>query len=200
MSTLSPRFANNVNKSAEQFELWIEDKSDLEGLTDVAIAGAKHEAESKGQPDKWLFTLDYPSFGPFITYSAKRNLREKIWKAFSNRACGDQFDNTENIFKIVKLRHERARLLGYTNHAQYVLERRMAEHPETVLGFLHELKDKYRTGALKDLDALKTFAKDRDGITDLMPWDVGYYSEKLKEKLYHFPATICAPISRSTAC
>ncbi|MDD3019411.1 MAG: M3 family metallopeptidase [Alphaproteobacteria bacterium] len=185
MSTLSPVFSNNVKKSSEQFAMWIEDEKDLEGVPDIAKAGAKHEAEQKGEPDKWLFTLDYPSFGPFLTYSAKRNLREKVWKAFSNRAYGDQFDNTENIFKIVRLRYERARLLGYDSHAHFTLERRMAEKPETVMTFLKDLKEKYRIGALNDLNELKKFAAE-NGIDDLMPWDVGYFSEKLKEKLYHF--------------
>ncbi|HNQ92343.1 MAG TPA: M3 family metallopeptidase [Alphaproteobacteria bacterium] len=186
MSTLSPAYANNVNKSSEAFEMWIDNEDDLAGLPETAIHGAKHEAEEKGQADKWLFTLDYPSFGPFLTYSKKRDLREKIWKAFSTRAYKDKFDNTENIFKIVNLRNQRAKLLGYETHAHYVLERRMAEKPETVMHFLNDLKMKYKEGALKDLDALKKFAKDTDGIDDLKPWDVGYYSEKLRESLYHF--------------
>lgn len=185
MSTLSPVFSNNVKKSSEKFELWIDNESDLEGLPETSIKSAKHEAEEKDQPDKWLITLDFPSFVPFLTYSAKRDLREKVWKAFSNRAYGDEFDNTENIFKIVGLRHKRATLLGYESHAHYVLERRMAEKPETVMAFLKDLKDKYRIGALNDLQELKAFAK-QQGVDDLMPWDVGYYSEKLREKMYHF--------------
>lgn len=186
MSTLAPVFSNNVKKSTEAFELWIEDETDLEGLPETARESAKHEAAEKDQPDKWLFTLDYPSFGPFLTYSAKRPLREKIWRAFGTRAFGDAYDNTENIFKIVKLKNERAKLLGYKNHAAYVLERRMAETPETVMDFLTGLKNKYRKGAEKDFEALKKFAAETDEIQDLMPWDVGYYSEKLREKLYHF--------------
>jgi len=186
MSTLGPVFSNNVKKSSEKFELWIENEDDLAGLPETAIHGAKHEAEEKGESSKWLFTLDFPSFGPFLTYSSKRDLREKIWKAFSNRAYKDDFDNTENVFKIVRLRDSRAKLLGYESHAHYVLERRMAEKPETVMHFLSDLKSKYREGALKDLEALKQFAKDLDGIDDLKPWDVGFYSEKLREKLYHF--------------
>lgn len=185
MSTLSPIFSNNVKKSAEAFELWVTDEADLEGLPPSAIDGAKHEAEGKGQPDKWLFTLDYPSFGPFIMYSAKRDLREKIWKANSNKAFGDAFDNTETLLKIVKLRHQRAQLLGYKTHADYVLERRMAETPKTAMDFLYRLRDLYKVGALKDLAAIKDFAA-KDGVTDLRPWDVGYYSEKLREQMYAF--------------
>ncbi|MCB1558313.1 MAG: M3 family metallopeptidase [Alphaproteobacteria bacterium] len=186
MSTLAPVFSNNVKKSSEKFEMWIDKEDDLEGLPQTAIDGAKFEAEQKGEPSKWLFTLDFPSFGPFLTYSSNRPLREKIWRAFSARACGDEFDNTETLMKIVKFRNERAKLLGYETHAHYTLERRMAEKPETVMTFLTDLKEQYRIGALKDLEDIKAFAKETDGIEDLMPWDVGYYSEKLKENLYHF--------------
>lgn len=185
MSTLGPVYANNVKKSAEAFELWIDNEADLAGLPETARESAKHEATEKGQPDKWLITLDFPSFGPFMSYSAKRELREKVWKAFGNRAYGDAFDNSELVLKIVKLRDQRAKLLGYANHADYTLERRMAEKIGTVRTFLNDLKEQYRAGALSDLNSIKTFAKD-EGLDDLMPWDVGYYSEKLREKLYHF--------------
>lgn len=185
MSTLGPVYANNVKKSAEAFELWIDNEADLAGLPETACESAKHEATEKGQPDKWLITLDFPSFGPFMSYSAKRELREKVWKAFGNRAYGDAFDNSELVLKIVKLRDQRAKLLGYANHADYTLERRMAEKIGTVRTFLNDLKEQYRAGALSDLNSIKTFAKDK-GLDDLMPWDVGYYSEKLREKLYHF--------------
>lgn len=185
MSTLSPVFSNNAKKSAESFELWITDAADLAGLPAMAIEGAKHEATEKGRPEAWLFTLDYPSFGPFMSYAAKRELREKLWKANSNKAFGDSFDNTETLLKIVNLRHQRAQLLGYPTHAHYVLERRMAETPDAVMNFLHRLRDLYKGGALKDLEMLKSFAAE-DGVTDLKPWDVGYYSEKLREKNYHF--------------
>jgi peptidyl-dipeptidase Dcp len=192
MSTLGPVFANNVKKSAEQFELILTDKADLAGLPDTAIDGAREAAEEKGLKDQWLFNLDYPSFGPFITFSSRRDLREKIWKAYSMRAYKDQFDNTENIFKIVRLRHERAKLLGYDTHADYVLERRMAEKPERVMKFLHEMKDLYRTAALNDLNNVRAIAKE-DGIEDLKPWDVGYYSEKLQQRLFQFSSEDLRP-------
>lgn len=185
MSTLGPVYANNVKKSSEAFELWIDNEADLDGLPETSRESAKHEAAEKSQPDKWLFTLDFPSFGPFLSYSAKRDLREKIWKAFGNRAYGDAFDNSELVLKIVTLRDQRAKLLGYKNHADYTLERRMAENIDTVRTFLNDLKTQYKAGALSDLQSIKTFAAE-DGVTDLMPWDVGYYSEKLREKLYHF--------------
>lgn len=192
MSTLGPIFANNVKKSSEQFELILETEKDLAGLPESAIDGAKEAAEEKGYKGKWLITLDYPSFGPFVTFSQRRDLREKVWKAFNTRAYKDKFDNTENVFKIVQLRHRRAQLLGYTSHADFVLERRMAEKPEKVLKFLEDLKAKYRVAALKDLDEIRAIAKE-DGITDLMPWDVGYYSEKLQQQKFKFSSEDLRP-------
>lgn len=192
MSVLGPVFANNVKKSSEVFELVIDNQDDLAGLPETAIEGAAEAAAEKGYTGKWLFTLDYPSYGPFISFSAKRDLREKIWRAFSIRAYRDDFDNTENVFKIVKLRNRRAKLLGYPTHAHYVLERRMAEQPERVMDFLHDLLKRYRVAALKDLDALKEIAR-ADGIADLMPWDVGYYSEKLQQQKFHFSSEDLRP-------
>lgn len=186
MSTLAPRFSNNVKKSAENFLLVLDQESDLSGLPPTAIQTAKGEAMERGHPEKWIFTLDYPSFGPFLTYSDRRDLRELIWKAYGNRAYQDDYDNTDLIFKTVKLRYDRARLLGYSSHAHYTLERRMAERPETVIDFLTKLKDKYRIGALRELQQLRDFAEQLDGTDELKPWDVSYYSEKLRESLYHF--------------
>ena len=185
MSTLSPSFMNNVSKSAESFEMHITDEADLSGLPDSAKDGAKNAAEEKGK-DGWVFTLDYPSFGPFLQYADNRELREKVWRAFSNRAYQDQYDNCENTLKIVRLRNERAKLLGYKTHAHYVLERRMAEKPETVLSFLKELKEAYKPAAQRDLEDLKAFAKEQGLEDEIKPWDTGYYAEKLKEKLFEF--------------
>ncbi|MCB1532983.1 MAG: M3 family metallopeptidase [Alphaproteobacteria bacterium] len=186
MSVLSPTFMNNVSKSAESFEMIIKDEADLSGLPDSARESAAHAATEKGHEGKWLFTLDYPSFGPFLQYADNKDLREHIWRAFRNRAYGDEYDNCETLLKIVNLRHERANLLGYKTHAHYVLEKRMAETPEAVLSFLETLKGAYKPAAEKDLEQLKNFAKDLDSLDDLKPWDIGYYSEKLKQKLFEF--------------
>ncbi|MCF8495432.1 MAG: M3 family metallopeptidase [Alphaproteobacteria bacterium] len=190
MSTLSPSFQKNVSKSAEAFEMIIENEADLAGLPPGAVEAAAHAAQEKGHTGKWRFTLDYPSFGPFLQYADKRELREKIWRAYASRAWSadgqGEFDNSANLLKIVALRHERAGLLGFQSHAHYVLERRMAERPETVVDFLETLKAAYKPAALKDLQTLKDFALKNGGPTDLKPWDVGYYSEKLKEKLFAF--------------
>lgn len=186
LSVLGPDFAKNIKKSSEAFTLVIDDEKDLAGLPQNAKDAAALEAEERGQKGKWVFTLDYPSFSPFITYADNRALREKIWRAFGSRAFGDQYDNSENILKIVKLKDERAKLLGYKNHADYVLEHRMAKTPEAVMGFLNKLLATYKPSAQKDLQTLQDFAKDSGMTEELKPWDISYYSEKLKEKLFDF--------------
>ena len=193
LSTLGPSFMNNVSKSSESFELVIDNEDDLSGLPESALDAAKHAAKEKGHDDKWLFTLDYPSYIPFVQYADNRELREKMWRAFGSRAYGDEFDNCENIKKIVTLKDERAKLLGYKNHADYVLEQRMAEAPDTVLGFLDKLKKAYKPAAEQDLKRIQDFAKDTDGIDELKPWDFGYYSEKLKQKLFDFSSEDLRP-------
>ena len=186
LSTLNPAFMQNTVKSAESYEMVIEDDADLAGLPDSARDAASHAAKEKGHDGKWLFTLDYPSFGPFLQYADNRALREDIWRAFSSRAWNDDYDNSDNIKKITALRHERAQLLGYDTHAHYVLEERMAKSPQNVWDFLNTLKTAYKPAAEKDLETLTAFAKDEHGVDDLKPWDIGYYSEKLKQKLFDF--------------
>lgn len=193
LSVLSPTFSNNVKKSGEQFELLIDNDKDLAGLPESALAGAQHAAEEKEHKGKWLFTLDMPSYLPFMQYADNRNLREKMWRAFASRAWKDSFDNSANVLETVKLRDERAKLLGYQNHAHYVLEKRMAETAETVQAFLAKLKAAYKPAAQADLKALQDFAK-KSGMTDeLKPWDVGYYAEKLKESLFDFSSEDLRP-------
>ncbi len=186
LSVLGPDFAKNIKKSSEAFTLVIENEKDLAGLPQNAKDAAALEAEERDQKGKWVFTLDYPSFSPFITYADNRALREKMWRAFGSRAFGDQYDNSENILKIVKLKDERAKLLGYKNHADYVLEHRMAKTPEAVMGFLNKLLATYKPSAQKDLQTLQEFAKESGMTEELKPWDISYYSEKLKEKLFDF--------------
>lgn len=186
LSTLTPAFMQNSVKSAEAFEMIIDKKSDLSGLPDSAIESAAHAAEEKGYKGKWLFTLDYPSFGPFLQYADNRELREKIWRANASKAWKGEFDNRANILETVKLKKERAKLLGYKTHAHYVLEERMAKTPEQVMDFLKKLKKVYKPAAKKDLAKLRKYAAKEHGLTELMPWDVGYYGEKLRKKLFDF--------------
>lgn len=191
LSTLNPAFMQNTIKSAESFELLIDNEDDLSGLPDSAKESAAHAAEEKAEDDdkykgKWLFTLDYSSFGPFLQYADNRELREKIWRAWGNRAWNDEYDNSENIKKIVRLRNERANLLGFDTHADFVLQERMAQSSQNVIDFLEKLKNAYKPAAQKDLEQLTNFAKDEHGMEDIQPWDIGYYAEKLKQKLFDF--------------
>lgn len=193
MSTLSPAFMNNAKQSTEAFEHIITDKANLAGLPDSAVEAAHHAAVEKGHKNAWLFTLDMPSYIPIMQFSEKRELREKFWRVRTNTAWGDQFDNSETLKKIVALRHERANIMGYKTHADFVLERRMAESPKTVLGFLEKLKKSYKPAAVKELEQLKKFALDTGGLKDMKPWDTGYYAEKLKQKLFTFSSEDLRP-------
>ncbi len=186
LSTLNPAFMQNTVKSSESFELIIEDKSELSGLPNSAIDAARHAASEKGYEGKYLFTLDYPSFGPFLQYANNRKHRESLWRAFSSRSWKGEFDNSDNIKSIISLRKERAELLGYDTHADYVLEERMAKSSKTVFEFLDKLKAAYKPAAEKDLLTLREFAQKEHGLDELQPWDIGYYSEKLKQKLFEF--------------
>jgi peptidyl-dipeptidase Dcp len=186
LSTLGPDFNNNVMKSSEKFQLFITDEKELEGLPESALAAAKDAAEEAGKKDAYLITLDYPSFGPVIRFAQNRELREKIWRAYNSRAFNDEWDNSATLLEIVNLRHERAQLLGYKSHAEYVLERRMAKDPRVVFDFLEQLKLTYKPAALKDLEDLRAYALKTDGIKELMQWDVSYYSEKLMQERFDF--------------
>ncbi|MGE4313450.1 MAG: M3 family metallopeptidase [Pseudobdellovibrionaceae bacterium] len=186
LSPLASKFSKNVIDSSAQFELKITDEADLAGLPEFSIESAKHAAEEKGYADCWLFTLDYPSYGPFMTYAKTSELRHKMWEAFSNRAYKDEFDNCAFIEKITDLRTKRVALLGYDTYADFVLEHRMAKSAETVMAFLDKLLATYRPSAEADLKILQAYAKDKDGVEELKQWDIGYYSEKRKEELYAF--------------
>ncbi len=193
LSTLGPKFEDNVRKSAKAFQLVIDNTDDLKGLPENAVTAAAETATERGLEGKWVFTLDYPSYVPFVTYAENRNLRETMWRAFTSRGLGGEFDNSDNVKRIVELRHQRAALLGYTSHAGYVLERRMAETPDTVRGFLARLKELSLPAAKRELEDLKAFAHNRDGLDTLKPWDSGYYAEKLKEARYAFDSEALRP-------
>jgi len=193
MSKLGPQYSDNARKSAKAFSMLVLEKGELSGLPESAITAAAEEAEAKGHKGAWLFTLDYPSYGPFMMYADTRALREKMWRAFSARAFGDEFDNSETTLKIVNLRHARANLLGYKTHADFVLERRMAETPTRVMAFLERLKFVGFDKAKAELAELKAFIKSTGGPDDLKPWDIAYFSEKLKQDKYAFDSESLRP-------
>ena len=184
LSQLKLKFGEHILAETNKFEMHLTSESDLSGLPEGAKEAAKQLAESKGK-DGWLITLDYPSYIPFMTYADNRKLREKLSKAFGSKGFkNDELDNQDIVQKIANLRFERAQLLGYKTHAHFVLEERMAETPEKVNTFLNNLLAKAKPAAKEEYKNLEDFAKDLDGIDQLQKWDSGYYSEKLKQKLF----------------
>ena len=141
-----PQFGEHVLAATNAFELHLTDENDLNGLPESAKEAAAQVAKSK-EKDGWVITLDYPSYIPFMKYAEHRELRKKLALAFGGKAFNDQYDNQEQVLKLVRLRHERAQLLGYATHAHFVLEERMAETPDNVLHFLNELLDKAKPAA-----------------------------------------------------
>ncbi len=184
LSMLSLQFGENVLAETNAFELHISNISDLAGLPEGTIEAARLLAKEK-EKEGWIFTLDHPSYVPFLTYADNRELRKKMAIAFGARSFqNNEFDNQENVLKITQLRFERANLLGYKTHAHFVLEERMAQSPEKVFSFLNDLLAKAKPAAQKEFAELTTFAKELDGIEQLEKWDGAYYSEKLKQKLF----------------
>ena len=184
LSQLKLKFGEHILAETNKFEMHLTDASDLAGLPEGAQEAAKQLAENK-QKDGWLITLDYPSYIPFMTYADNRVLRERLSKAFGRKGFNnDELDNQKVVLKIAQLRFERAKLLGYKTHAHFVLEERMAETPEKVNTFLNEILEKAKPAAAKEFKNLEDFAKELDNIDQLQKWDSGYYSEKLKQKLF----------------
>lgn len=186
LAKLGPQYSDNVLKATNAFSMVIEKPEDLQGLPESAIEAAAAAAKEEGHDGKWLITLQAPSYVPFMTYASNRRLRERLWRAYNSRSFGDAFDNQETLKKIVRLRHERARLLGYKTHAHFVLEERMAESPEKVTAFLNRIVEKARPAAQRDLDAVKKLRAELEGSDEILPWDYSYFSEKLKLKLHDF--------------
>ena len=193
LSTLKLKFGENVLAETNKFEMLITDETNLSGLPEGTKEAAKQLAESK-EKKGWLFTLDYPSYIPFITYADNRDLRKKLSLAAGAKAFkGDALDNQNNVLQITKLRYERAHLLGYKTHAHFVLEERMAETPETVLKFSNDLLEKAKPAAEREFKKLENFAKGLDNIDQLQKWDGAYYSEKLKQKLFSLDDELLKP-------
>jgi peptidyl-dipeptidase Dcp len=185
LSKLSLQFGENVLAETQAFQMHLTDEKDLAGLPEGTIEAARSLAKSL-EKEGWIFTLDHPSYIPFVTYSDNRELRKKMAIAFGARAFqNNEFDNQEIVLKITKLRFDRAQVLGYATHAHFVLEERMAENPEKVKKFSNDLLAKAKPAAQKEFAELTAFAKKLDGIEQLEKWDGAYYSEKLKQQLFN---------------
>ena len=193
LSKLSLQFGENVLAETNAYQLVLTDRNDLAGLPESEIEAAAQLAKSKDTIG-WLFNLQGPGYVAFMKFAENRKLREEIFKAYNSRGYHKNSNNNEEIIrKIVNLRMERAKLLGYPNHAAYVLEERMAESPDKVNAFLGQLHEASRPGALKDLADVKEYAKAHGFSDQLERWDWSYWSEKLKNERYGFDEQAVKP-------
>ena len=194
LSTSTLLFGQHVLAESNDFVLYLTDKSELSGLPDGTIEAASITAKEKGHSEGWCFTLDYPSYVPFMTYADDRSLRKIMFLAFGSKAFkGNDRDNSQVIKHISSLRHKRALILGYNSHADFVLEERMAKNPSTVIHFLTELRECALPFAKKEFAELVLFSKSIGGPDDLMRWDITYYAEKLKKEKFNIDDEVLKP-------
>ena len=184
LSQLTSRYSENVLDATNAWSKHIEDPARLVGLPEAALALARQNAERQGL-DGWLFTLDMPYYLPVMTYAEDRELRFEFYQAFGTRASDQgphagQWDNTELMERILALRHELAQLLGFADYAERSLATKMARSPDAVLGFLDDLAARSVGQARRELAELEAFAREQHGVEHLEPWDITYYSEKLR--------------------
>lgn len=197
MSELTSQFSNQLLDATQAWSKLLTNKEELVGLPDSAIAAAKAMAEAKEQTG-WLFTLDFPSYLPVMTYSENRSLREECYRAFVTRASdqgpfANEFDNGPLMDEIVALRHELAQLLGFDSYAHKSLATKMANSPEQVLSFLDELAQRSKGQGQAELTELQDFAKSHYQVSMLEPWDLGFYGEKLKQHKYEISQELLRP-------
>lgn len=194
MSMLSLQFSQNLLKETKAFKLNITDEDSLSGLPDTAIEAAAKTAAEDGQQG-WTFTLDMPSYGPFITYADNRDLRKQMYMARNTLCIKKNDENNVKICReIVNTRLKLAQLLGYKSYADYALKRRMAETPQRVNKFLADLLRAYKPAALREMKAIETMANGQSKRrTALKPWDMSYYTQKLKKKRYDIDPEMLRP-------
>jgi len=186
LAKLSLNFGERVLADTNAFSLHIRNEEELKGLPQSAVSMAKQMAEAKNL-DGWLFTLDYPSYVPFMTYAENRELRQQMSNAFGQRGFQqNENNNEETILSIVQLKHQRASLLGYESHAAFVLEERMAKDEETVVAFLNDLKEKSYPKAKEEWEEILRYGKERLGYTEVKKWDTSFISEKIKQERFAF--------------
>ncbi len=190
LSQLTSKFEENVLDATNAWSKVVTEPAALAGLPQSALDLARQTAEQRGQSG-WLLTLDFPSYYPVMTYADDRALRREVYEAYQTRASdrgphAGTYDNTAVMERILALRHEQARLLGFGTYADRSLARKMARSTDEVLEFLHDLARRSRPQAQREIDELRAFARDRYGADDLQAWDVAYYSEKLRQDRYAF--------------
>lgn len=193
-SMLSLQFSQNLLKEKKAFSLHITDENDLKGLPDTQKETARHEAKERNF-DGWVFTLDFPSYGPFMQYAENRDLREKMFMAYNTLCTHENETNNIDICKrLINIRRETAQLLGYHTYADYVLVKRMASNVANVYKLLDDLIDAYKPTAVAEKEELKQMAKRMNGEDfKLMPWDGAFYSHKLQLEKYNVDAEMVRP-------
>ena len=193
LAQLSLSFGEHVLADSQAFELHLTDKKQLDGLAETSIAQAEALAKEKNKAG-WIFTLDYPSYVPFVTYADDRELRKEMSLAFGKKGFQDNENNNETvILKLVRLKKGRANLLGYSSHADFVLEERMAQSAPQVNQFLDDLFQNALPFAKKEWEQVERFAEEKLNLNDLQKWDTSYVSEKLKQELFDFDDQILKP-------
>ena len=193
LSMLTNQYQMNVLAEQNAFFLNITNKKDLAGLPDYVIAAAREEAKARKQKG-WTFTLQYPSFSPFMQYADNRDLREKMWRASAFEANNNNDkDNKEIARKIANLRLRMAQLLGYSSYAEYALEERMAQNPQTVNKFINDLFEASMPFAEKEMKEVQDYANAHGFVGQIQRWDFSYWSEKLKNDKYAMDPNMFKP-------
>lgn len=188
LSELSSKFGENVLDATNKWQKLITDKAELVGIPESSLAGFAQAAKAQDK-EGYLLTLDFPCYLPVMTYCDNAQLRKEMYTAFSTRASDQgphagEFDNSDNMAEILKLRHEMANLLGFDSYAHYSLASKMAQSPQQVIQFLEDLAAKSKPQAEQEFAELQAFAKEQSGSDELNPWDVTYFGEKLKQARY----------------
>jgi peptidyl-dipeptidase Dcp len=194
LSELGVQFGQNVLAETNEFKLVIENEEDLAGLPESSITGGAEAAKEAGLEGKWVFTTHKPSMIPFLQYSERRDLREKIYRAYTKRGDNDnEYDNKKIINDIIKLRIERSNLLGYKTYADYRLETRMSGNPENVYKLLNRLWDASLPVAKNEREEMQAIIDREGGGFKLASWDWWYYAEKLRKEKYQLDDTELRP-------
>lgn len=193
-SLLSLQFSQNLLKENKAFELHLTNEEDLDGLPESARQMAAHAAQEQNK-EGWIFTLDFPSYSPFLTYSTKRELREKLYMAKNTEGIHDNPENNLAICtRLINIRRELAQLLGHDTYADYVLEHRMASSVKNVYKLFNDLISAYKPQAIKELKEVEQLAKEMEGDAfEMQPWDFGYYSHKLQLQKYNIDSEMLRP-------
>ncbi len=193
LAELSQKMNQNVLADNNNYILHITKERDLSGLPENVKAAARQEAAERDM-EGWVFTLAYPSFGPFITYADNRDLREEIWRAYNSRGNrGNENDNNEIIREMTHLRYQQAHLLGYANYSEYVLSNRMCETPAQLSKFFNQLLEASMPYAVQDLKDVSNYASRHGAKLPLQRWDFSYWSEKMKQDKYDFDEELLRP-------